>query len=164
MTIRDYFDLLLDERKTQNEKVDFTVDYCRLLCMVAFKDEFDDDVFNELAANKEDNFMLFKINEDKEIVFNGDHSFSIDTKYEREESDFYVEQFCEADELEQLHSRICVDGHPYPIKKTLALLGLSRNAFYKKLSYVGDKCKINGHVVERVYNLQTKINKQKYRK
>lgn len=159
MKAQECFEFLMNERKIQNDKIDFTVDYCRLLSMVAFKDEFDENVFDELTGNKEDDFLLFEIKEDKEIVFNGAPYFAQSTcKYEREESDFYVEQSCEADDLEQLHSRIYVDGHPCPIKKTLALLGLSRNAFYKLLSSAGDKHEINGHIVERVHIWKTKIN------
>lgn len=159
MKVQECFEFLLKERKIQNDKIDFTVDYCRLLSMVAFKDEFDEKAFNELANNNEDDFLLFEIKEDKQIVFNGAPSIAQSAcKYNRDESDFFVDQLCEADDLEQLHSRIYVDGRPCPIKKTLALLGLSRNAFYKQLSSAGARCEINGHIVERVHIWQTKIN------
>lgn len=151
MTAKQCFDFLLSERKRQNEKIDFTVEYCRLLCMIYFKSDYDEKVFNEFANNKKDKTVLFKISEEKEIVFKGKAELATELcKYERDESEFFVDQFCEADAVMQLHSRIYVDGVKLPLVKAVEILGLTKKTFYKFVPTIGKQYEVNGHIVERV--------------
>jgi len=151
MTSKEYYQFLLTERKRQNDRIDFTVEYCRLLCMIKFKKDFDEKVFNKFTKNKKDRTILFEINEEKEIVFEGEIDFETETSfYERTEEDFFVDQFCEADAVMQLHSRIYVDGVKLPLVKAVEILGLTKKTFYKFVPTIGKQYEVNGHIVERV--------------
>lgn len=152
MTSKECFEFLLSERKRQNDKIDFTVEYCRLLCMIKFKKDFDEKVFDKFAKNKKDRTILFKINENKEIVFKGETGFETETSvYERTEEDFFVDQFCEADSAPQLHAKIYIDGKKSSIVKALEILELkNRRDFYEIVTEIGKQYEINRHIVERV--------------
>ena len=152
MTAKQCFEFLLSERKRQNEKIDFTVEYCRLLCMIYFKSDYDEKVFNEFANNKKDKTVLFKIDDEKDIVFKGKAELTTELcKYERDESEFFVDQFCEADAVMQLHAKIYIDGVKSSIVKALEILELkNRRDFYAIVKVIGKQYEINGHIVERV--------------
>ena len=151
MTAKQCFEFLLSERKRQNEKIDFTVEYCRLLCMIYFKSDYDEKVFNEFANNKKDKTVLFKIDSEKDIVFKGKADLATELcKYERDESEFFVDQFCEADAVMQYHSRIYIDGKKYLLKEAVVILNLTKKTFYNFVPTIGKQYEVNGHIVERV--------------
>ncbi len=151
MNAQDYFEFLLSERKRQNAKLDFTVDYCYLLCRYYFKEKFDEQIFKELSNSKKGNFVLFEINSDNTIIFRGSSKLKRElSKYEREESDFFVDQFCEADAVMQYHSRIYIDGKKYPLKEAVVILNLTKKTFYNFVPTIGKQYEVNGHIVERV--------------